>query len=312
MRSVLSVSCLCLLALSLSSTRSPGQGSGISSPHDSFIDGAVDARGVTWVLNHSGLKRIDPNGNKLDIGIGEDLKPAFTSFGYQALSVHEVLGPAVLWSGRRGGAIESVVSFVNDRRNVLLKPAINFAPSVCIAPNQEIFVFGVSFEQKPQQLVHRYSKVGAYLGSFNPFVIASPIEPSERRKLGRSRIVVSADGMFALSPLFDSRVLKCVDGNIDKTFDFGTASPEGLKRRPITMFLRDGKAYVQVFAGGPKETARHELYVYEDGDFHRALTTPVTPGQVLGIRPDGQIVTRDVTATAARDSIDSKAPESPR
>jgi hypothetical protein len=275
---------------------------------ETFIDAAVDSKGNTYVLTQSGLKRTDVNGDILNVEIGASFRSTFESWGYQAMSVDRFQGPVVLWSGKRGNLGESYITFVESDKNIQLKQTVNFALSVSIAPNQDIYVFGISFTQKTQQLVHRFSSEGNYLGSFNPFMIIDPGNPTERHKFGRSRIIATSDGIFVLSPLFDSRVAKCVEGRVERTFDFGTTSVEGSQRRPVTLFSRDGKVYVQVFVAGTPDKARHDIYVYENGDFRLSLTTKDLPGQILGQKPDGQLVTRDVTVSARRDSIGSKLP----
>jgi hypothetical protein len=275
---------------------------------DSFIDGAVDSKGNTYVLTQSGLKRTSPDGATLAVDVASGLRRMFDSSGYQALALSADEGPAVLWGARKGDAIQSVVTFVNSQRNVQLGQAVSLAPGFSVAPNHDIFVFGLSLTQKPQRLVHRYSGEGEYLGSFNPFEISNLGDPEQRRKFGRSRILATLDGVFVVCPLFDTRVVKCIDGRIEKTFDFGTASSEGLRRRPTTLFSQGGRVYVQVFVGGPTGVARHEIYVYEKSDFRLEVTAQNIFGQVIGLTPDGQPVTRDVPAVVGRDSIGIRTP----
>jgi hypothetical protein len=276
---------------------------------DGFIDGAVDSKGNTFVLRrYSGLSRTNPDGKTQALDIASGLRATFAGSGIQALALSDAEGPAVLWSGSKEGTVQSVVTFVDSGRNVQLARPVSMAPGLSIAPNQDIYVLGFPLPPAPQQLVHRYSKDGEYLGSFDPYGSGDSGAPAVRSKFGRARILATPDGIFVLCPLFDTKVVQCIDGTAERTIDFGTASPEGWPRRPVTMYSKDGRACVQVFVSGPIDVARQEFYLYEKGDFRLAATMQSVFGQVIGQKPNGQFVTRDMTGAGDRDRIGTGLP----
>jgi hypothetical protein len=295
--------CLCLLSLWPAMTTAERNQSGAAQASEKFVDGVVDSKNNTYILTPYGLKRMTPNGDSVMIERGVYSRSLFTSFAFQAVALDDQERPWILWTGKRENTIETYLTLAGTQTNVPLNKAVNFALSMSIAPNRDIYIFGVSYLQENAQLVHRFSSTGDYLGGFNPFMNSNPIDSSERHKFGRSRIIANKDGLFILSPLYDSRVIKWSKDRVESTFDYGTVSPDGFRRNPVTIFMRNGKLYLQVFVGGRRDQSHHDIYIYENGGFEFYLKTDKSWGQVLGMTTDDTLILRDVTITASRDSI---------
>jgi hypothetical protein len=273
-----------------------------------FIDGAVDSNDNTYILSMGSLSKTSPDGESVALECHDSLRKSFSSTANQALALDKYDQAWVLWSGKRGGVAESHLTLAGTEKSVLLKKSIGFALGVTIAPNQDIYIFGLLSPCSQKELVHRFSSSGDYLGGFNPFPESNPLDPEVRSRLGRSRIVAVEDGVFILSPLHSSKVVKSTFNSMDQTFVIASLTADGRQQKPVTIFSRGGKLYMQVFISGRLNEAHHDLFVYENGGFIFFKREDNAWGQILGLRSDGTPVLRNATVVTGRDRIASNVP----
>lgn len=253
------------------------------------VDAVVTDKGLTYVLEHEGLRVVDPRtGGITNLADPRRNLNEYSSSGLQALALTPSGSPAVLWSGMH--KTRGPETFVNSVR---LSRWFGAARAVSIAPNGDIYVFGL-FESKAPKLVHRFRADGTLLDSFLDHLTTDwedvPLS------LSTARLAATSDGVYVLMPFLNS-------AQVSK---FSPGKPSEVLRikegRIATLFKQRGKVYAQIDLGTP---LRADIREIARGDLDNAVTVhsggPAGPS--IGLSPTGAVVERNASIGAKRDSI---------
>lgn len=253
------------------------------------VDAVVTDQGLTYVLSHEGLRAVHARtGGITSLPDPRRNLNEYASSGLQALALTPSGSPAVLWSGMHKA--RGPETFVNSVR---LSRWFGAARAVSIAPNGDIYVFGL-FESKAPKLVHRFRADGTFLESFLDHITTDwedvPLS------LSAARLAATSDGVYVLIPFLNSA----------QAFKFSPGKPSEVLRisegRIATLFKQRGKVYAQIDLGTP---LRADIREIARGDLDDAVTvhSGEPTGRSIGLSPTGAVVERDASIGAKRDSI---------